>query len=285
MRQCVTETLIVFVLGGAGGVALAFWALAFLGTLTLPGPFPVGIDIAPDGGVVLFALTLALTTGLVFGLLPARHAVSLDVLSALKDEAARPRSSAGKLRRAFVAAQVAASLVLMAAAGLLLRALQQAGQIETGFDTDGAYVTFLDLTTEGYASEDGSAFHDEIVAYFSGQPWVESVALSIDLPLDMSTHGIRAVPEGWRGTAEREYVSTRYNAVSPDYFEALRIAVLEGRGFRAFDREGAQQVAVVSRAFAERFWPGESAVGRRIQAGDTVTVVGVVADVPNQTTW
>jgi len=281
IRHLLTESLVVFVLGGLGGVTLAAWTLGYLGSLTLPGPFPVGLEVSMSGTALLFALALTLVTGVVFGLLPARQALGLSVLGTLKDEGAQPRSSAGRLRRAFVAAQVAASLALLVAAGLLLRALQQAGQIETGFETEGAYVTFLDLTTEGYTPEDGSAFQNEILQHFAAQPWVESVALSIDLPLDMSTHGTAVIPDGWEGSVEQEYLSSRYNAVSPDYFAALRISVLEGRGFTPGDRAGVEEVAVVSRTFAERVWPGESAVGRRVQARGTVTVVGVVEDVPN----
>ena len=281
IRHLLTESLVVFVLGGLGGVTLAAWTLGYLGSLTLPGPFPVGLEVSMSGTALLFALALTLVTGVVFGLLPARQALGLSVLGTLKDEGAQPRSSAGRLRRAFVAAQVAASLALLVAAGLLLRALQQAGQIETGFETEGAYVTFLDLTTEGYTPEDGSAFQNEILQHFAAQRWVESVALSIDLPLDMSTHGTAVIPDGWEGSVEQEYLSSRYNAVSPDYFAALRISVLEGRGFTPGDRAGVEEVAVVSRTFAERVWPGESAVGRRVQARGTVTVVGVVEDVPN----
>ena len=280
-RLLLTESLVVFVLGGLGGVTLAAWTLAYLGSLTLPGPFPVGLEVSMSGAALLFATVVTLVTGVVFGLLPARQALGLSVLGTLKDEGARPRSSAGKLRRAFVAAQVAASLALLVAAGLLLRALQQAGQIKTGFETEGAYVTFLDLTTEGYTAEDGSAFQNEILRHFAAQGWVESVALSIDLPLDMSTHGTAVIPDSWQGSVGQEYLSSRYNAVSPDYFAALRISVLEGRGFTPGDRAGAEEVALVSRTFAERVWPGESAVGRRVQAGGPVTVVGVVEDVPN----
>jgi hypothetical protein len=241
----------------------------------------VGLGIFLDSRALVFALGLALVTGLVFGLLPARHALQLSLVSTLKNEGARPRSSEGRLRRLFVAAQVAASLVLLVGAGLLLRTLHKAALTEKGFAAEGAYVTFIDLSTEGYSRTDGGAFQDEILEHFAAQPWVTSVALSIDLPLDMSTHGRSVVPEGWEAPPERDYLAVRYNAVSPDYFAALRIPVLEGRGFDVGDRDGAEDVAVVSRTFAQRVWPGESAVGRRMEAGGTVTVVGVAEDVPN----
>jgi predicted permease len=282
LQQLLTESLVVFFVGAIGGVALAVWALGYLSSLTLPGPFPVTLEISSGGGALVFALALALVTGLIFGLLPARQALGLSLVSTLKNEGARPRSSEGRLRRTFVAAQVAASLVLLASAGLLLRALQHSTQIEKGFDATDAYVTFLDLTTEGYTDESGSALQDDILEYFSALPWVESVALSIDLPLDMSTYGSAVVPEGWESLSDREYMSTRYNAVSPEYFSTLRIALVEGRGFEDGDRSGAEEVAVVSRIFARQAWPGESALGRRIdtQRGNVI-VVGVVDDVPN----
>jgi predicted permease len=182
-----------------------------------------------------------------------------------------------------VAAQVAASFVLLAGAGLLMRALQHAADIDTGFDPEGAYVTFMDLTTEGFTPETGSAFQNEILEYFSTQPWVESVAIAIDLPLDLSTHGSAVVPEGWESTSDRSYMSTRYNSVSPEYFSTLQIGLREGRVFEEGDRSGEEEVALVSQTFAERAWPGKSAVGRRMgMTGETVTVVGVVEDVPNQ---
>jgi predicted permease len=282
LQQLLTESMVVSVIGGIGGVAFAVWVLRYLSSLTLPGPFPVQVDISPDGGALLFALALTLLTGVFFGLLPARHAFGLSLLNVLKNEGARPRSTEGRLRRGFVAAQVAASLVLLVAAGLLARALQHAGEIDTGFDADGAYVTFVDLSTEGYVEEDGSVFQTEVLEHFSALPWVESVALSIDLPSDLSTHGTSVTPEGWEGSENRDDLATRYNAVSPEYFSALRIGVIEGRGFEEADRAGAEEVAIVSRALAERVWPDESAVGRRMQvAGTDITVVGVTQDVPN----
>ena len=283
IRHLLTESLVVFSVGAIGGVSFAHWFLRFVSSLTLPGPFPVSIEVTPDVAALLFALMVAAVTGLVFGLLPAHQALKLSLVSTLKNEGADPHSTGGRLRRVFVAAQVAASLVLLAGAGLLLRALQHAGEIETGFDSEGAYVTFMDLTTEGFTAETGGAFQDEILEYFSALPWVESVALSIDLPLDLSTHGSAVVPAGWETISDRDYLSTRYNAVSPEYFSTLRIGLMEGRVFEVGDRSGEEEVAVISQAFAERAWPGERAVGRRMEMrGETLTVVGVVDDVPNE---
>ncbi len=287
IRQLLTESLLVFSVGGVAGVLMAHWGLAAISSIDVPAPYPITLELSPDWAVLLFAGAVTLITGLVFGLLPARQALDLDLVGTLKDEGGRPRSAEGRLRRGFVAAQVASSVVLLVAASLLLRALQQAGKVETGFDAEGSYLTFLDLKTEGLSEEEGTVFQDEVLDYFSSQPWVEAVALSIDLPLDMSSNSSSVVPFGWEARGDdRAYLSAGYNFISPDYFTTLRIPVLEGRGFSPQDRVGSEQVAVVSRAFVERVWPGGVVLGQQVHWGgrddEAVTVVGVVEDVQSQ---
>jgi predicted permease len=287
IRHLLTEVMVIFALGGIGGILLASWALELVGTWDVPAPFPVQINLSPDAGIFLFGALLALVAGVVSGLLPARQALSLDLLSALKGVGAGGgRRGGGRLRRAFAGAQVGASLVLLLAAGLFLRALQHAGQIETGFEAHGAYISFLELAQEGFSSDEGKVFQDEILDYFSQQPWVESVALAVDLPLDLSSHGTGVVPEGWGSHSENEYMGTDFNQVTPGYFRSLRIPILDGRTFSSTDREGSEPVVVVSRTFAERAWPGEPALGRRVQSlgsdGGWATVIGVVEDTYNQ---
>ena len=284
--QLLTESLLVFVLGGVGGFLLATWSLELLTRIQLPAPFPVALEVGADGRVLVFTLGLTLLTGLVFGLLPARASLNLDLLGALKNEGDQGPSSVGRLRRGFVAAQVGASLVLLVAAGLLLRALETAGEMEKGFQAEGAYLTLMDLSAEGYGEEAGRVFQEEMLAYFSRRPLARSVALSADLPLDLSSKGTGVVPEGWEPSEERPRVGVDFNVVSPSYFETLRIPILEGRSFTTADREGSEPVAVVSRTFVRRVWPGQSPLGRRIQWGSSehtwLTVVGVVEDVHNQ---
>ncbi|MGD2123803.1 MAG: ABC transporter permease, partial [Gemmatimonadota bacterium] len=249
IRHLLAESLLVFFLGGIGGMVLAGWSLSWLTSLDLPAPIPLALRLDPDMRVFLFSGLVTLLTGLLFGLLPARQALKLDLLGSLKDEGGRSGSSESRLRKGFVAAQVAASLVLLVAAGLLLRTLQHAGSIETGFQAEGAYVTFVDLTAEGYEAEDGAVFQEEILHHFSSLPWVESVALSVDLPLDLSSRRTIVEPEGWEGGSEEGPFGSGFNSVSPAYFETLRIPILEGRGLDERDRRGNEPVAVVSRAF------------------------------------
>lgn len=286
VRQLLTESLVVFVAGGAGGALLAWWGTGLVDFGSLPIPVDLSLDLRPDGTVLAFALAVTLGVGLVFGLVPALQAVRPDLLTILRDEggAGRRRS---RLRSAFVTSQVGLSLVLLAAAGLFLRSLQGASRVHTGFDARGVYSTSLDLDREGYGPEEGRSFLVSLRERLAGLPGVESSAVALDLPMDLSSHGTAAWPEGWVGPDGEPSLGVDFNIVSPGYFRTLGIEQVRGRLLEDADRLGSEEVAVVSRAFAEQVWPGGDAVGRRIRFnasdGPLITVVGVVDDVKNQT--
>jgi predicted permease len=287
VRQLVVESLVIFALGGAAGGALGVWLLGLAPVDRLPVSIPIHLDLSPDVRVLLFGLTVTLATGLLFGLLPALQATRMDLVTSLKNDGSR-HSSASKLRRVFVAGQVGFSLVLLVAGGLLLRSLQHASSVATGFDPEDRYITEVDLSLEGYSEDEGRVFQATLLERLDAVPGIVSAALAIDLPLDLSSHGMGVYPEGWTGTEGREYLDADFNIVSAGYFETVAIPVLQGRAFQADDREDAEPVAVVSRTLADRVWPGASALGRRIRVptSDTdeawYTVVGVVEDVKNQ---
>jgi predicted permease len=283
IQSLMLESSLVFLAGGAGGVLLAFWGLDLLAAVDLPTPFPLDLSLAPDAGVLAFSLALTLGTGVLFGLLPALQSTRLDLAEILKDGSPRGGSPVSRMRRFFVTGQVGMSLVLLVASGLFLRSLQRAGRIETGFDPAGTVSTWMDLDMEGYTPETGRVFSERILERFSQEPWVESVALASDMPLDMSSRGTEIYPEGTSPDDPEAGVNVDFNNVTADYFEALRIPVLEGRSFRTSDMNGSEPVAVVSRTFAERVWQGESPVGRTISFWDEgITIVGVVEDTKNQ---
>ena len=285
VRQLLAEALAVFAIGGLAGAALGVWILGLLPLDRLPVPVPVQVDLSPDLRVLAFAAIATLTTGVLFGLLPALGATRLDLVSSLKEDG-RQRSRAGALRRLFVSGQVGLSLVLLVAAGLLLRSLQRASAVESGFDATDAYLTGVDLSLEGYGEEDGAFFQRRLVEAVRGLPGIDAAALAVDLPLDLSSHGTAAYPPGYSGPDGREGVAVDFNHVSPGYFETLRIPQLAGRDFTDADGEGSEPVVIVSRAFAEDVWPGADPVGRALRVfgaeSEVRTVVGVVEDVKNQ---
>ncbi|GMV07556.1 MAG: hypothetical protein AMXMBFR53_38310 [Gemmatimonadota bacterium] len=287
VRQLLTESLVVFVLGGSAGTALGLGLLGMVPVDRLPVPIPVHVDLSPDPVVLLFAVLATLGTGVAFGLLPALRATRLELAQSLKEDGGS-QSRAGRLRRVFVAGQVGLSLVLLVAAGLLLRSLQHAAAVESGFDPRDAYMTMVDLSVEGYSDTEGAVFQRRLLEHLRAIPGAEGAALATDLPLDLGASGTAAVPEGWSGEGRDGQLGVGFNYVSPGYFAALGVPVLGGRDFGAGDVEGAEPVAVVSRAFAERVWPGEEVVGRRVRVRmprieeEWRTIVGMVEDVKNQ---
>ena len=286
IQQLTIETLLVFLLGGGLGVGLGVWAVGFVRPDLLPLPVPMRFSVSPDVTVILFSVVLTLATGLLFGLLPAARATRMDVSASLKEEGRGGSRRSTLMRRIFAGTQVGFSLVLLVTAGLFVRSLQRAAGVNTGFDPRGAYVSFLDLSLEGYDEEQGRAFQRELLASLRGRGWVESASISNDLPLDLSSFGTGVTPEGWE--SEDPYLPVDYNRVSDGYFETLAIPLLAGRTFTPDDRRDSEPVAVVSQTFARRAWPDQEPLGRTFVIGveredaTRYTVVGVVADVKNQ---
>ncbi len=283
--QLVAESLLLFLGGGVGGFALAWWGTSLFTRLPLPSPQPILLDLSPDAAVLGFALGVALATGLVFGLLPALQSTRPDLVPALRTGGGAGLRRSG-LRRAFAAAQVGVSLVLLASAGLFLRSLQHAGRVDAHFSAGGVEVASLDLALDGYDDEAGPVFQRELLRQLRSAPGVDAAALAIDLPMDLSANGTPVWPEGWRDPNGRG-LSADFNVVSPGYFEALRIPVLRGRAFSEADRDGAPLTVMINAAMARAVWGDQDPVGKRLRFGgpdsELRTVVGVVPDVKNQT--
>ncbi len=283
LRQLTAESVALFLLGGMGGTVLAFAGASALSGFSPPGLDILTLDLSADGTVLLFALGTALVTGLLFGLVPAINASRPDLVSALKS-AGRGGRRRARLQRGFAAGQVALSLVLLAAAGLFLRALQRAGDVDPGFEPDGVQVAAIDLALDGYNEDGGRQFLARLESMLAARPGFDAVGMGIDLPLDMGSHGTAAWPEGFDDPDGRG-VGVDFNIVSPGFFETLRVPVLRGRRFTDGDGPGAPQVAIVGQAFAEQVWPDRDPIGQRLRFGgedELRTVVGVVADVKNQ---
>jgi predicted permease len=287
VRQLLVESLVIFVLGGAVGGVVGAWLLGLVPIGRLPVSIPIRVDLAPDLRVLFFGLGLTLVTGLLFGLLPALQATRVDLTNSLRADGSG-RAGAGRLRRVFVTGQVGFSLVLLMAGGLFLRSLQRAAAVDTGFDPSDGYLAEIDLGLEGYDRDRGLVFQRELLARLRALPGVRDAALSIDLPLDLGSHGTSAYAEGWSGPDGRESLGVDFNRVSAGYFETLSIPVLQGREFSSEDGAGSEPVVVVSRTFASTVWPGESVLGRRVRVSlpgideEWRAVVGVVGDVKNQ---
>lgn len=284
VRQVVLEALLIFAVGGAGGLLIAQWGTAALSAIPIPAPVEIGLDLRPDLTVLAVGLGVALVTGLTFGLLPALQVSNPALASVVKEASGTGTRRGGRLRRAFVVVQVAGSITLLACAGLFLRALQHAATAPIGFSSDGVCMTTVNLALEGYTEADGRAYHDRLLGRLRAIPGVTRAALAIDLPLDVSASGIAVVPAERAGTRD-SLAFTDFNVVSDGYFETLGIGMAAGRTFAPQDRRGTTSVAIVDSTFAAQTWPGEDPLGKRLHTmNDSVqfTVVGVANPVPNQ---
>lgn len=284
VRQLVVESLTLFLIGGMGGVLFARWSSAALSAVPLPVPIPVDLDFSADARVLGFGLLLALITGLVFGLMPALQASKPSLVAALKWEARRQGSRGGRLRRSFVMAQVALSLVLLASAGLFLRSLQRAAHIDAGFDPADAQIVSFDLSMDGYDETRGRLFQARLLDHVRALPGVSAVGYADDLPLDLGMSGSPVIPEDWAQRGDEGRISSAFSVVGGDYFDALRITLLQGRVFGPTDTHTAPRVAVISRGLAERAWPNQDPIGKRVRFdGELHSVIGVVVEVKNKT--
>jgi predicted permease len=282
VRQLVTETLAIFVVGCVGGVLLAVWLIGLLASLPEALPFPIAIDVSLSAPVVLFALAVTLVSGVLSGLVPALDAARTDLLGALKDDAGSFGLRRLRLRGALLVAQIALSCVLFLGAALFARSLQSAGHIDPGFDARGVDAVTLDLAMSGRRDADAARFAEQLVERVGRVPGITGVALTRMIPLQGGGMGLGGLsPAG--GDPARDSIDADWNIVTADYFEVLRIPFRAGRTFTAVDREGAPAVAIVNETFAKRAWPNRSAVGQRLirQTPDSrseLEVVGVVRD-------
>ena len=287
VRQLLTETVLLFVLGGTVGLLLARGMVSVLVSLLPTLPFPVDLSLTLDGRVIAYTVGLSLLAALLSGLAPALQASKADVLSGLRNDP----GLAGRLRlrHAFVIGQVALSIVLIISAGLFLRALQRAASIDPGFDPRGVELASLDLAQAGYTKTTGPLFARELVDRVRELSDVQSVTVATSVPGGFEVRREALAVPGVQPPNGR-FFTVDWNVVEPGFFATLRTPISAGRDFTPDDRAGTQPVVVVSESAARQFWPGQDAVGKYLSQpthgpqGPTnpmqpLLVIGVARDV------
>jgi predicted permease len=284
VRQLLTESLVLAVLGGAVGLGMAVWATGALGTfIDGRSPEPVLVDASPDARVLAFTILLCALTALAFGLVPALQASSPGVVSALKDDASLAGFRRSRLRGGLVVLQVTVCTVLLACASLVLRSLANARDMSPGFPTAGLLDVPVELGPRQLPPAQQRAFYGQLLERTRALPGVRSAALAELVPLGGSNSQMTTWQEGAPLPADGERPHVPYfNVVSPGYFATLGIPLLRGREFTAADRDSAPGVVIVNETMAARWWPDGSALGRRISvrgpAGPWHEVVGIARD-------
>ena len=266
VRQLLTESAVLALLGGAFGVLLAYWARDLLLAFR-PPQFLVGtIDLSLDLRVLLFTLGASLLTGLLFGLLPAIQASRPDLVIELKDRSGQAGHHRGRLRLkgALVVGQVALSLVSLIGAGLFLRSLRNAQQINPGFEVGNLLTVSFDLGAQRFDTPRGRDFHRRLLETVKSIPGVRSAALSDNLPMG-GGFGRTVFPEGQEPGSGAVGQFVNANTVGLGYFSTLGIPLRRGRDFTEADREGTPMVVVINEAMAQTFWKGEDPVGKRFK--------------------
>jgi predicted permease len=232
----------------------------------------------------LFTAVLAIATGIVFGLIPAFRSTRLSLVEAIKGESpsASRRGGRMRLRSALVAGQVAVSMVLLICTGLFLRSLANASAIEPGFELRRGLVAVVDTSVADYSAEESQSFFRDLRARVEALPGVESAALIRSLPLGPGITSTRAIPESAGAEPDAEGIPTDQSAIDPGYFSTMGIPLLRGRDLLSSDTSESQPVAIVNETLAQRLWPGQSPIGRRLKVGvggDKLwEVVGVAAN-------
>lgn len=275
-RQLITESVAVAVVGGAVGLFLAWIALGLLLPLVPPAALPLYVQVRLDPVVVAAAAATAVVSGILLGLLPAWRARSdAAQLRTAHATAGGWRRGRVSLQQAIVGGQIALAVVLLVAAGLAIRSLREQLAIDPGFRADGVLTATVSLTGDAYDAPARRRFVTGLLDGLRGLPGVLDVAAGSDAPLRDSYSASVLRRQGHPDDRIRYY----RHAVSAGYFRTLGIPIVRGRGFDAGDRPGGPGVAVISRAFAARLFPGVDALGQRLLIGrDTATIVGIAGN-------
>ena len=277
-RLLLAESLLLFLLGGAGGTLLAVWATAALSGWRPVASVPVALDVGVNPTVLAFALGVSLLTGVLCGLVPALAASRPVLMPALRDGSGAGRRA--RLRGAFVVGQLAMSLLLLVTAGLFARALQGALSIDPGFRPRGVAVGEVRLSPHGYDEARGAELYRQLLERVRARPGVRAASLASVLPLSGSFDGTQVRPVGGAGA---EPVRVGFAVVEGAYFGALSVPLRAGRSFGERDRAGAPRVVIVNETLARRLWPGENPLGKRLRDGQgEAEVVGLAADGKHQ---
>lgn len=290
LRQLLTESLVLAMLGAASGVAIAWWVTRLLSTFDLPIPVPLSLDLRLDARVLGFSIVAALATGVLTGLSPALGATRRNLVTDLKAEIVTERIAGRRwtARDVLAVGQIAITLVLLVTAGLLVRSLFAGRAADVGFRTEGVAIVSADTNMLRYTPERSQQFWSEVQRRMQAIPGVSSVALASRVPFSLNFSRTNVAVPGHQKAADEMGPSIISADVSPEYFATLGIAVLQGRPFRESDTSERRPVAVINETMARRYWARDTPVGqivyeRTLNSGRSFEIVGVVADHKLQT--
>jgi len=274
--QLLTEGLLIALLGGTVGTVFALWSAIAIVKFALsdPGSTPLNIVVLPNLRIFAYSLAITVLTGLAFGLAPALQTTRPEVNRSLKRDDSDPASSGNWLRNSLVGMQVAVCMVLLIAAGLLLRGLYHAQTADPGYEMSGVTTLSFDLQREGYTLAKADAFHRDLLDAVRNLPGVDAVAEGTAAPLGNHHH---FAPFRRPGAGQ---VISELDQVSPGYFAAVGLPLLRGRDFTTAEVAAAAKLIIVNESAARSFWPGVDPVGKQLRGFQDYDyeIIGVVRD-------
>ena len=283
IQQFLAEGLLLSVLGGGLGIALAWWSMGVLGKIAFPF-MPRSQEIRIDARVLLFTLAVAVLTSVVFGVIPSLQAGKTDVQTTLKEGGNTASDSfvGGWLRQLLVVIEVAAAVVLLIGAGLMIRSVLRIREVESGLKPQNLLTAKITLPKERYGEADSAIrFYQQVLERVKNLPGVQTAAIISHLPVEETGYnGNIAVTDKTYPPNESPVVE--YRAVSEEYFQTAGVPLLRGRLFSKQQGDDTQPVVVINGAMAKQIWPGEDPIGKQIEDYTKATVIGVVGDVKNR---
>lgn len=286
--QFLTESFLISLLGSGAGLLVALWTKDWLTNLFSQALTPEALEFSPDVRLVLFTLILSCGTTLLAGLAPAMQASKPDLIPELKDAAGMRSYGKTRLSNFFVIAQVALSLILLIGAGLFVRTLQKAYTINPGFAAENLLTLSLDLKLQGYDETRGREFYRRLTERVVALPGVNNVSLAVSRPLSWGSHSRAIFLPGQPEAPNRRPPIADLNIVKPGFFQTMSIPLLAGRDFTERDDNKSAGLVLINETMARRFWPNESAVGKRFEIGNIVgrrpvEIIGVMRDSKHRT--
>ncbi len=284
VRQLLTESMLLALLGGAAGIGVGYAGVQFLGSIPLPSDYPLDLGVRMDSRLLVFSLLLSIATGIIFGLLPALRSTRLDLNSTIKASDQGPRRPGfwrGRLagRNVLVSLQLALSVVLLVASGLFMRGFTAARKMDPGFRIDHTLLVSFNPSLIRYDQAKSREFYKELVDRVRALPGVNDAALATNYPFSASMSSRNVNVDGYQPRAGEEKPSSFLNIVGDHYFGLMQTKMLRGRTFDARDTASSPRVVVINDTLAKRLFPNRDALGAQMRLDDAngpvVQIVGI----------
>ena len=279
LRQFLLESAVLSVGGTIAGLGIAAGCAWFIRSIEIASDLPLKLDARLDLRVALFTLAVGLLSGVLAGLLPAIRGTRADLNTVLKNAESRFARSRGRMRQALVVAQVAVALVMLVLSGLFLKSIQVARDADPGFRVNNVLTMGFDPRIARYDLPQTRAFYRQLLDRVRALPGVRSAGLGQHVPLGVSSSTTEIAIDGYEAAPNQQALTIGSSVVSPQFFDALGIPILRGRGFTADDTESAPNVVVINEVMASKYWPNREPLGATLTIGSTPRVKAQVVGI------